>query len=180
MATIEQVIKDRRSIRRFEKRDVPDELLTKLYEAVRWAPSWANTQCWELVVVRNPETKKVLADTLTPKNPGIPAVKNAPVVAALCAKLKTSGYYKGQILTKFGDWFMYDLGLATQNLCLAAHELGLGSVIVGAFDHDKVKKILEIPHGYEVVSLIPIGYPAKIPSAPQRKKIKEFVHQERF
>jgi len=72
------------------------------------------------------------------------------------------------------DWFMFDLGLATQTLCLSAQSQGLGTVIIGLFNHDKVKEILFVPEGYEIVALIPIGYPAQKPSAPRRKEIGDF------
>ena len=75
---------------------------------------------------------------------------------------------------------MFDLGLFTQTLCLAAHNLGLGTVIVGLFDHDKAKNIVKVPDGYELVVLIPLGYPAKISSAPKRREIGEFVHHNTF
>jgi nitroreductase len=75
---------------------------------------------------------------------------------------------------------MYDLGIATQSLCLAAHDLGLGTVIAGLFDHDKAKEILGVPDGYEVVSLIPLGYPAKTPSSPKRREVEEFTHYDTF
>ncbi len=179
MELFEAILK-RRSVRKFETKEVPQEVLNDLLEAVRWAPSWANTQCWEVVVVKQPELKKELAAVLSPKNPATPAVEKAPVVMVMCAKLGASGYYKGKALSKFGDWFMFDLGLATQNLCLAAVGHGLGSVVAGALDHDKAKEILRIPDGYEVVALIPIGYPAHEPKAPKRKEISEFVHENRF
>ncbi|RLB12887.1 MAG: nitroreductase, partial [Deltaproteobacteria bacterium] len=86
----------------------------------------------------------------------------------------------GDAPTKFGDWFMFDLGIATQSLCLAAHSLGLGTVIVGLFEHDKVKQILNVPEEYEVVTIVPVGYPEKIPSAPKRKESKDFIHYGRF
>jgi len=75
---------------------------------------------------------------------------------------------------------MFDLGIATQNLCLTAHNLNLGTVIVGLFDHDKAKDILKVPEGYEVVALVPLGYPAKEASAPPRKEIAELVHYNTF
>ncbi len=175
-----ELMMGRRSIRRFQAREIPDEVLEKVFRAVQWAPSWANTQCWELIVVRDPQRKVALQDTLGKGNPASKAMVEAPVVLVLCGKLQSSGYYKGQVTTKFGDWFMFDLGLAAQNLCLMAHSLGLGTVIVGLFDHDKVKQLLEVPDGYEVVAMIPIGYPSEPSAAPKRREIAEFVHKERF
>lgn len=75
---------------------------------------------------------------------------------------------------------MFDLGLATQSLCLTAYSLGLGTVIVGALDHDKAKEVLGVGEGYEVAALIPVGYPARDSGAPKRREIGEFTHYERF
>jgi len=136
---------ERRSIRRYTSAPIEDEKLDFVIEAARWAPSWANSQCCELVVVKNAEIKQQLADILSKKNPATLAVANAPVVLVVCGILEKAGFYNGKALTKFGEWFMYDLGLATQNICLAAHQQGLGTVIVGAFDHDKAGEILNVP-----------------------------------
>jgi len=175
-----EAIKGRRSIRRFTDQDITGEQLAQILEAVRWAPSWGNSQCWEIFVVRDREIKQQLHDALSPRNPAGPAVTAAPVVLVVGAAMKKSGHYKGESLTRFTEWFMYDLGLATQNLCLAAHSLGLGSVIAGAFDHDRVKQILAVRAGYEVVTMIPLGYPDHEPSAPKRKEVEEFTHYARF
>jgi len=180
MSDVAEVIKERRSIRKYEEKDVPDEVLNSLLETAGWSPSWANTQCWELIVVRDRALKESLKETIFPKNPAANAITQAPVLLALCGKLKSSGFYKDIVTTKFGDWFMFDLGLFTQTLCLAAQNIGLGTVIVGLFDHDKAKSILKVPEGYELVVLIPIGYPAKISSAPKRREIGEFVHHNTF
>ncbi|MCX7822346.1 MAG: nitroreductase family protein [Syntrophobacterales bacterium] len=175
-----EAIKTRRSVRNFEEKDLSEEQVRQILEAVQWAQSWANTQCWEVIIVRNAETKLKLQETLPKTNPAFRAMVEAPVVFVLCGKLQAAGYYKGQVTTKFGDWFMFDIGIASQNLCLRAHDLGLGSVIVGLFDHNKAKEILGVPDGYEVVAMIPVGYPAKVPSAPKRKEISEFTHYEKF
>ena len=176
-----EIMKGRRSIRKYDAREVPGEMVDQVVEAVRWAPSWTNCQCWEVVVVRDPDIRSRLQATLPPKgNPAFKAIVEAPVLLALCAKTGTSGYYKDLQTTKFGDWMMYDLGLATQNLCLMAHELGLGTVIVGLFDHDRAKAVVGVPDGYELVTLIPLGYPAKVGSAPKRRETDEFLHVDHF
>lgn len=175
------IVRGRRSVRKYEAREVPDEALAAVLESVRWAQSWANTQCWEVVVVRDPAVKAELQATLPPKgNPAVGAMVQAPVLLALCGKLKSSGYYKDQVTTKFGDWFMFDLGIACQNICLTAHALGLGTVVVGLFDHDKAKAVLNVPAGHELVVMIPLGYPAKISAAPNRRELSEFTHPDRF
>lgn len=171
---------ERRSIRRYSKAAVEDEKLNSVLEAARWAPSWANSQCCEIVVVKDAEIKKQLAEILSKKNPATLAVAGAPVVLAVCGVLAKAGFYNGKALTKFGDWFMYDLGLATQNICLAAHQQGLGTVIAGAFDHDRAKEILNVPEDREVVAILPLGYPDHEPPAPKRKTMGDFVRYEKY
>ena len=171
---------ERRSVRRYKTDAIDEAKLNKVLEAARWAPSWANTQCAELILVKDTEVKKQLAETLSKKNPATLAVQNAPLVIAVCGKRGTSGFYSGKALTKFGDWYLYDLGLATENICMAAHEQGLGTVIVGAFDHDKTREILGVPETHEVVALLPLGYPDHEPPAPKRKAMEEFIHWDKF
>jgi nitroreductase len=124
--------------------------------------------------------KRQLEALLFKPNRASIGVLEAPVTLALCGKLASSGYYKGEIITRWGDWILFDCGLATQNLCLMAHSLGLGTVIIGAFDHKSTEKLLGVPEGYSIVCLIPLGYPAVNPSPPQRKQIKEFTHVGTF
>jgi nitroreductase len=170
----------RRSIRRFQDKAIAPEMLAELFEAAQMAPSWGNLQCWELIVVQADEDKKSLAGLLSKKNPATKCTEAAPVVLAVCGNPARSGFYNGKQVTRYQHWFLYDLGLISQNICLKAHELGLGSVIVGSFDHDAAEKLLHIPSGYELVALIPLGYPDHQPSAPKRRSISEFVHYDRF
>lgn len=181
MTDLMELIQNRRSVRKYEDKPVPEEVLEKVFEAVRWAPSWANTQCWEVVAVTDPAVKEQLQATLpSTGNPAVKAMVQAPVVLVMCGKKNVSGNYKDQVSTKFGDWMLFDLGIATQNICLMAHALGLGTVVVGLFDHDKAAPVVNVPPGYELVVMIPMGYPAKSGSAPKRKELSEFVHRERW
>lgn len=180
MVELIDIIKGRRSIRRYQDKEIPEADLQKILESVQWSPSWANTQCWEIIVVKGAATKEKLKESLTPRNPAAAGLTEAPVVLAICGKLQSAGYYKGQATTKLGDWFMFDLGIATQSLCLTAHSLGLGTVIVGSIEHDKAKAVLGVGEGCELVALIPVGYPAKDSPAPKRREIPEFTHHEKF
>jgi nitroreductase len=180
MGNLREVIRGRRSIRNYTDQDLPQSFLQEILEAVQWSPSWANTQCWEVIVVKNPETKKILQGTLSQGNPATRAMVEAPVILVLAAKLNSSGFYKGQVTTKHGDWYLFDLGIATQSICLTAQHLGLGTVVVGLFDHNAAKAALGVPEGVEVVAMLPLGYPAKQPAAPKRREIAEFTHQEKF
>lgn len=180
MADWMEIIKGRRSIRRFLEKPIPEESVNTVLEAARWSQSWANTQCWELVVIRDKGVREQLRQTVPPTNPAVKAIAAAPLLLAVCGKLQISGYYKGSTPTKFGDWFLFDLGLVTQNICLTAHALGLGTVVVGLFDHDRAKTILKAPDGCEPVALIPMGHPDQKPSPPKRREIKEFTHTDFF
>ncbi|MCU0599032.1 MAG: nitroreductase family protein [Desulfobacterales bacterium] len=180
MDNLLDLIKSRRSVRNFEDKDVPENLMQTILESVQWSQSWANTQCWEIVVVKDPAIREKLQGAVPKANPAHKSVVDAPVVLALCAKKESSGYYKGLVTTKFGDWFMFDIGLAAQHISLTAHSLGLGTVIIGLFDHDQAKVVLNIPVEYELVALMPLGFPSKIPSPPKRRLINEFVHVNTF
>ena len=180
MSDVMGTILGRRSVRRYQEKDIPDEILNSILEAARWAPSWANTQPWEIVVVKDMAIKEKIQKTVSPRNPSSLAIINAPILLVICGQLKKSGYYDNQYPTKFGDWFMYDLGLATQNLCLAAHDSGLGTVIVGLFDHDRVGEVIKLPADHEVLVLVPLGYPDQEPKPPRRREREEFVHYDTF
>ncbi|MBT8340631.1 MAG: nitroreductase [Desulfatitalea sp.] len=181
MDDILKPIMERRSIRKYDTRPIPEEALQHLLEAVKWAPSWANTQCWEVIVVKDAAARARLQATVPQKeNPAFKAIVQAPVVLALCGKRHVSGYYKDAAVTKFGDWMMFDLGIATQNICLSAHAMGLATVIVGLFDHIKAAEAMQVPEGFELVAMIPVGYPAKRGSAPKRREIGDFTHYDKW
>ncbi len=175
-----EAIKTRRSIRRYKSTPVRDEDIETVLEAARWAPSWANTQSWKFVVVKDSGIKAKLAETLSPGNPATLAIKDAPVVIAACAELGKAGCYKGVAVTEKGDWYMFDAALAMQNLVLAAHSLGLGTVHVGALDHKRAAQILGLPDGISMVELTPLGYPAEDAKAPRRKELSEFVFYDKY
>jgi nitroreductase len=175
-----EAIKGRRSIRKYKPDSVPESVLQKIIEAVRWSPSWANTQCWEVIIVKEPDMKSALANTLTRTNPSLSSMTEAPLVIVLCGRKGVSGFKKGEATTVKGDWLMFDTGIAMQSLCLVAHSQGLGTVIVGNFDHQGVAEILGVPQNVEVVAMTPLGYPAAEGSAPKRKESSEFVFYEKY
>ncbi len=175
-----EAIRGRRSVRSYKVDPIPEKKLKVVLEAVRWAPSWANTQCWEVIVVKDQQTKRKLVDTLSKGNPSREAILQAPLTLVLLGIEGRAGFYKGEVCTEKGDWYMFDVGLAMQNLCLAAHAMGLGTVIVGYFDAAKVAEILQVPPGRAVVAMTPLGYPKEVPPPPKRKEIEEFVHYEEY
>ena len=176
MESFSQFLKERRSIRKFSERPIEKKIEKELLEAVRWSPSWANTQCWEIIVIKDKNKKEEIQGAFFGRNPAIKAILSAPLLFAFCARKGVSGFYNNQAPTILGDWFMYDLGIATQSFCLYAHSKGLGTVITGLFDHEKVETTLNIPREIQVVSLIPVGYPAQNPRPPKRKEISAFSY----
>lgn len=175
-----ELIQTRRSVRRYKPTPVSEDDLKSVLEAARWAPSWANTQCWRFIVVKDRETKAKLAEALAPRNPATSAIKEAPIIIVACAELGKSGFYKGVPTTSRGDWYMFDVALAMQNLILAAHSLGLGTIHVANMDADKIAEILGVPEGITVVEMTPLGYPDEEPKAPPRKELSELVFYERY
>ena len=175
-----EAIKGRRSIRKYKPDPVSEETFQKIMDAVRWSPSWANTQCWELIVVKDPKVKSELATALPKTNPALSSMTEAPLILVLCGKKGISGFKKGEATTIKGDWLMFDTGIAMQTLCLTAHSLGLGTVVIGLFDHKKAEEILGVPQNIEVVAMTPLGYPATEGIAPKRKEIPEFVFYDKY
>ncbi|MBI2287563.1 MAG: nitroreductase family protein [Chloroflexi bacterium] len=183
METME-AIKGRRSIRQYKTTPVDDKTVELVLEAARWAPSWANRQCWRFVVVRDSKIKAELAGTTySQTNQARESLKNAPVVIVACGELGKAGFSRdtGQPSTDKGEyWYMFDVGLATQNLVLEAYSLGLGTVIVGSFDAKTVAAILGVAEGFCVVAMTPLGYPDQDPGPRPRKELAEIVYHDKF
>jgi nitroreductase len=185
MDTLE-AIKNRRSIRKYKADPIDDVTLETILDAARLAPSWANTQCTRLIVIRDINTKSKLTETIIPNpilgsNPALNAFKMAPIIIVACAEKNISGCFNNQPYTDKGEyWFMFDVGLAMENLVLAAASFGLGTVHVGLFDTQKVADILNVPDSYHIVEMVPLGYPEFQPNPRPRKLLSEIVFYEKF
>ena len=166
-----EAIRKRRSIRRYEGREVTDEQVREVLGSVRYAPSWANKQGWQLMVVRDAETRGKVAEVLE-GNPGGKAVTQAPVLLVVCMDPNASGVQKGK------EYYMTDAGILMDHIMLEAADMGLGTVFIGLFDEDNVREVLAVPEQYRIVAMTPLGYPAKQPSERPRKELDEFVHWE--
>lgn len=173
------VIQKRQSMRVYKNDPIPDDVLNRILEAFRAAPSWANTQPWELILVADSAVKEKLQQTLSPNNPANAAMVDAPVIVCAVGITGRSGFYHGKALTGRGDWMLFDLGIATEHLCLAAAAENLGTVHVGAFDYKKAAEILGLPEDRTVVELIPLGYPLASPRKVPRKSLEDFVFKNR-
>jgi nitroreductase len=174
-------IKTRRSIRKFTDYYITDEEIKEILEAARYAPSWANTQVWEYIVIRDKEQIHKVTETYSSTNPGRNCSFSSSALIAVCAKVKVSGCKNGEEVTKFSNWYMFDLGLSVQNLCLRAFDLGIGTVVVGSMNHEACSRLLKLPENIELAVVIPLGRPESIPEkAPRRKELKDFVHLDYF
>jgi nitroreductase len=189
-----EAIKTRRSIRRYKPDQVDDKKIEAILDAGRWAPSWANTQCWKFIVVRDAKVKAALTATLfkiifpdgkEAPNPATTACNTVPVIIAVCVQTGISGTKPGltggvEYVTDKGDWFMFDAALAVQNMLLAVHAQGLGAVVIGAFDAAQAEKVLNVPKGYRLVTFFPIGVPDQASKGPPRKELTEIVIKDNF
>jgi nitroreductase len=167
-------IKGRRSIRKFKKDPVDDEILRKVIEAGIWAPSAGNLQSWEVVVVKKSETKEKLVAAAYLRE----FLAEAPLILVLCANqhaCAASYNDRGREL-----YCVQDASCAGQNILLAVHALGLGACWVGAFDEDLVVRTLHLTPELRPVALIPMGYPDENPLPPPRDDLGEFIHYEGF
>jgi len=167
---VPKIIRDRRSVRAYQKKEIPIDVLRAVLEAARLAPSANNRQPWKFVVVRDPAKRKALAKAAKEQQ----FVAEAPVVIAAVAlepeRVMTCGVSAAAV----------DLSIATDHIQLAAVEHGIGSCWLGAFYQEDVKKILEIPPEYKVIALLPLGYPADQPGYKSRKPIEEVVTYDKW
>jgi len=172
---IYKTLQERRSVRKFMGDPVPQDKLERILDAGRLAPSWSNKQCWRFIVVKDPERKEKLAESMPESNPARKAIgQAAPAVIVLCADPEASGKQDGK------DYYLLDSGLAMQQLMLAAHAEGLGTCWIAWFDESRVREACEVPEDYRVVALTPLGYPEKDPSPKPRKELEEIVYEEKW
>ncbi len=164
-----EAIRGRRSIRSFMDRPVEEEKLSAVLEAGRLAPSARNLQDWRFVVVRDPATRKRLAEAARNQE----FVGQAPVVIAACGT-------SDMVMTCGQLAYALDVAIAVDHMTLAAFSLGLGTCWIGAFYEELVKEILGIPEQIRVVALLPLGYPDQASRPTPRKKLDEILAYERW
>ncbi len=162
------VVRKRRSIRKYRPDPVPQDKLTQVLEAARLAPSWANGQCWTFIVVSDAKARRRVAEA------GNEWIEHAPVIIAACADEKKSGSKNDQ------GYYMLDIGIAMEHLVLAATDVGLGTCWIGWFDEEKARNALGAPKDMRVVALTPLGYPDESPEARPRRSLGEIVYQDRW
>ncbi|HEY6838521.1 MAG TPA: nitroreductase family protein [Geobacteraceae bacterium] len=165
-----QVIRDRRSIRKYKDTPVEREKIEQVLDAARLAPSWKNMQCWRFLVLTGTEKRDALLAAFPDDNPGKKAIASAPVVIVVCAEPDQSGIENGI------EYYVADTAIAFEHLCLSAHALGLGSCWMGLFDEAVARAALGIPAGVRVVGVTPLGYPDQEPKPRPRKELAEVAY----
>ena len=142
----------RHSVRKYDKRDVPNELIGKILEAAIHAPSAGNLQPWEFIVVKDEKIKKELAFAALRQD----FIEKAPVVIVVCANIEKAEKYgeRGKRL-----YCIQDTAAAIENMLLTATSLGLGTCWVGAFEEERMRDLLHIPPNLKIVALITVGFP---------------------
>ncbi len=200
-----EVIKKRRSIRKFKLDPIPEEKIRLLLESARLAPSGTNTQPWRFIVIKDEETKKKLQKAAHNQR----HIRRAPVIIACCADLRTFKEFpkrvdelieSGALPERSRDVFIPHLekgmktvsktsliiaaaanvAIAAEHIVLRAVELGLGTCWVRWYDDNTVKEILGIPEYVEVMALLPIGVPDENPKQRPRVSLEEITYREKY
>lgn len=164
-----EVVKKRRSIRKYKSVPVPDEYLKTVLEAARLAPSPKNRQCWQYIIVTDQGMKAKIAGE---ENKWL---SEAPIIIVACINPEESGRKPGT------DTYMLDIGISLEHLILAATDLGLGTCWIGAFDEKQVKEALGVPDEIRVIAYTPLGYRAEVKDKVfARKPLGDIVFYERY
>ena len=182
-----EAVRNRRSCRAFASTPVEDEKLEMVLEAGRWAPSTVNKQPWRFTIIKNQELKQRIKDSCSKTVQFLHEVSGwkwlgrytvdflaqAPVIIAVTANPDDAGADK--FLPGRGETYLMSCSAAIQNMLLAAHAAGLGSLWYTLYDKKELKNILSIPENMDLVSLVLIGYPEAPLNPVPRKPLEELV-----
>jgi len=166
------VIQERKSIRRYKEDSLPEDVLHRILDSARLAPSGKNFQPWKFILVRDAKMKEKLAAV----SRGQTFIAKAPIIVVACGFPERSYQRQGNYMS---SWVI-DVSIAVEHLMLQAQEEGLGTCWIGAFEEKDVKKLLDIPSEVKVLALTPLGYPDEVPKDRGRKPLSEIVSYETF
>lgn len=171
--TYKELLLKRQSDRKYEERTVENDKLEACLEAARLSASACNSQPWTFVVVNAPQVlqqvRKATADMALNR-----FVHQVPVIVAVVLEKANFTSSIGSVI-KDKEYTLLDIGIAANNFCMQATELGLGTCMIGWFDEKKVKQILNVPASKRIPLLIAVGYSA----AKNRKKIRKPIDKIR-
>ena len=169
-----EVIRTRRSIRSYKPDPIPEEVLTRVLDAARIAPSGSNRQPWKFIVVKDEELKRRIAKACHSQM----FIAEAPVVIVACGY--NIHYNRGEYMGDFS--MLVDVSIAFTHLILAARAEGLGTCWIGSFNNEEIKRILGIPEEVNVVAITPLGYPKdeEFREPGPRKPLSEIMSVDKF
>ena len=148
-----EAIRNRRSVREYNPRPIPDDVMQRMKDALRLAPSACNYQPWKFVIVTGPDMKRALASAANNQA----FIAQAPVVVIGVGFPERAYKHMGGA----GNSVEVDLAIALDHLTLAAADEGLGTCWIGAFDERRVKSLIGAPAGSKIVAMTPLGYPSR-------------------
>lgn len=174
----------RHSGRSYLDKPIPQGVLDRLFERVRWSPSCANAQPWRLVVVRDPEQKSLVMQGIARGNQWM---AKAPVLIAMCGRKADDGVRDDNPI----EYYQFDSGMATLSLLLGAVDEGLMAHPTAGWDAVALKKTLQLPEDFHVICMISLGYEGtlnildehtrKKDEAPRvRKPMTDIVSYDKF
>jgi nitroreductase len=158
--TFLEFLKDRRTIRSYQQKSIPDEEIEMILEAGRWAPSASNRQEWKFIVIKDSKKIENLAKTAIYGK----FVRDAPLLIAITADKSENP-----------NWFIQDTSLASMNMQLMAWSLDIGTCWIGSMDRKKAKDILNLDDNDFLLTILPFGYYKKKPQAPPKKELEDIV-----
>jgi len=169
-----EVLRTRRSVRSYSGNDIPDDVLTRVLDSARLAPSANNKQPWHFIVVRDPERRSEMAGLCA----GQSFIAQAPVVVV----------FVGRRYMDHNSWisdnmFVVDVTIAVDHFTLAACAEGLGTCWIGALDKGGVAGFCGLPEGIEPIMVSPLGYPANpdvFRETSHRVSLENLVHKEKY
>jgi nitroreductase len=164
------VIKTRRSHRKFKEDIVEDEVIERIIEAGRLAPTWSNMQGTRYVIVKNKSRIKEIANAHNQK-----WIENVPMLIVVCIAPNKSGKNINGL-----EYFTVDAAICMEHIVLAATNEGLGTCWIGLFNEDKIKEVLSIPEKVRVIALTPLGYSKYTPREQIRKPIEQICFSEKY
>jgi len=169
-----EVARTRRSVRSYRPNPIPKEVLNRVLEAVRIAPSGSNRQPWKFIMVQDEALKQKMVSACNNQD----FIAEAPLVVVACGS--NIQYDRGGYM---GDMSMLvDVTIAFTHLVLAARAEGLGTCWIGAFQNEAVKKLLNVPEEFNVVAITPLGYSSgeAFTEPGPRKSLEEIVSTDTF
>lgn len=175
--TGQELIRSRRTVRRYNDRPIEKEIFDAVFDNVRFAPSWKNTQTARYTVLQGEKKAEFIEKALTvwPRNASIAEQAAAVIVVSTVHGLAGFNDDGSYTTAKEDRWEVFDAGIATQQLCLALHAEGVGSVIMGLFDEKAAHELAQLPENEIVSVVVCCGYPLDEAKCPPKKEKEEIV-----